>query len=148
DREQEERPERIRPDEQPPPAEPIDPGAGEQSDEEHGEALCDDDERHLEGTRPQEQEGDERHGRAGHDGPELGHRLAGPQLQEVVMSPQGWGSHSGGMVIAAPARNVPPDVRDPAASATIAGAHRSSSGSLPWPSNTTPRCRAPRSSAC
>ena len=64
------------------------------------------------------------------------------------MSPQGWGCHSGGMVVAAPARNGGPDVRDLPASATIAGAHRSSSGSPPWPSNTTPRCRAPRSSAC
>ena len=108
---------------QPPAAEPVHPGAGEESDEEDGEALRNDDERHLKGTRPQKEQGDKRHGRAGHDGAELGHRLAGPKLQEIVMSPQGWGCHRGGMVVVATARRVRPGVSDPPASATIAGAH-------------------------
>ena len=68
--------------------EAVDPGAGKEADEEDREACRDDQQGHLERAGSQHEQRDQRHGRSGHNGAELGHRLAGPQLHEVRVSPQ------------------------------------------------------------
>ena len=53
-----------------------------------GQARRHDDHRHLEWPGAQDEQRDERHGRARHDGPELRDGLAGPQLHEVGVTPE------------------------------------------------------------
>ncbi len=77
-RKQEERPGRVRADQERPPSDPVDPRAGEEPDEQHRQAAGHHDQCHLERPGAEHEQGDERHGRAGHDGAELGDGLAGP----------------------------------------------------------------------
>ena len=95
DREQQGCPDRVGRDEQRPSAQPVDPCAGDEADEEHPEAGRDDEQRHLERARCEHEQRDERHGGPGHHGAELGHRLAGPELHEVGVSPERRGHHGG-----------------------------------------------------
>ena len=67
---------------------PVDPGPREEPDEEDGKAASDDQEGHLQRTRAEDEQRDERDRRASHDRAQFGHGLTRPQLQEVGVSPE------------------------------------------------------------
>ncbi len=88
DREQEQRPDRVRADQQRPAAKPVDPGPCEESDEQDRQAAGDHQECHLRRTRPEDEQRYERDRRPSHDRAQFGDGLTGPQLQEVGVPPE------------------------------------------------------------
>jgi len=70
------------------PTNTIDPSAGEEANQKDGQAPRNDDERHFERPGVEDEQRNEGHGRPSHDGSELGHGLAGPQLHEIGVPPQ------------------------------------------------------------
>ena len=88
DREQQQRPERVRADQERPAAKPVDPGPREEPDEQDRQAAGDHQQRHLRRTRAEDEQRHERDRRAGHDRSQLGDRLTRPQLQEIGVPPE------------------------------------------------------------
>ncbi len=93
DRQQEQRPQRVGPDQERPASHPVGPCPGDQPHEEHGEAGRHHERGHLPRARAENQQGQERHRGSGHDRAELGHGLTSPQLEKVGVSPEGRGCH-------------------------------------------------------
>jgi hypothetical protein len=93
DREQEQRPHGVGPDQEGAAPKPIRPGPGEQPHEENREAARYHEPGHPPGARAEDQQRGQRHGGARHDRAELGHGLTRPQLEEVGVSPERRGCH-------------------------------------------------------